>query len=331
MGQPSSLRRDIVSAYVASGAKIASWVVVSAMVYRMGGAAQFGILALIRGTVGILNYIALGLGPAMVRMLAELVGRPQEAEIEPEETSVLSYSKAQRVTPLKTLYSAGITLTYRCSILAAPLCVIYAIAFASFREDGRLGKYGGMAIYFIGAGLLIRLISEPAGAVLQATRRFAKDNTLQLEAELVWILATVVLMLMVELQRLPLFAAAIAYTMSALWLLFRRLLEAEAIAGRPYWNSDKGVFKQLVHVGGLITLAQLADYLYAPTDYILINHFWDAAQVAVYAPAVQIDAGLLVLVSGLAAALFPRSALAHAAGDVEVVRKYYIRGTFASA
>ena len=31
-------------------------------------------------------------------------------------------------------------------------------------------------------------------------------------------------------------------------------------------------------------LAQLAEYLYAPTDYILINHFFTAAEVAAYAP-----------------------------------------------
>src|SRR5215208_6397456 len=116
MMQPSSLRRDIVSAYVASGAKIASWVVVSAIVYRFGGARQFGILALIRGTIGIVNYLSLGLNSAMVRMLATMVSQPQEAEIEPEESSVLSYIQAKRVTPLNALYSAGITLSYKCSI-----------------------------------------------------------------------------------------------------------------------------------------------------------------------------------------------------------------------
>src|SRR5207244_5534653 len=59
--------------------------------------------------------------------------------------------------------------------------------------------------------------------------------------------------------------------------------------------------------------------------------FLGARVVATYAPAVQIDAGLLLLVSGLAAVLFPRSAIAHAAGDVAVVKRYYIRGTLASA
>ncbi|HEV8604773.1 MAG TPA: MATE family efflux transporter, partial [Tepidisphaeraceae bacterium] len=84
-------------------------------------------------------------------------------------------------------------------------------------------------------------------------------------------------------------------------------------------------------MGALVTLAQLGDYLYAPTDYILINKFLGNIDVAAYAPAVQIDAALLVLVSGMAAVLFPRSALAHAAGDAGAVRRYYVRGTLASA
>jgi len=57
----------------------------------------------------------------------------------------------------------------------------------------------------------------------------------------------------------------------------------------------------------------------------------DPLAVAVYAPAIQIDAGLLLLVSGLAAVLLPHSALAHARSDIAAVRKFYILGTLASA
>lgn len=325
------MRRDIISAYLASGAKIASWVIISAIIYRLGGAAQFGILALVRGTVGILNYLALGLGPATVRMFAQLVARPQEAHIEPEQGAILSYPFAEAAGPLRILYSCATTLAFRCSIIAGVGCIVYAMSFGWTYENVVLARQGGTAIFLIGSGLLIRLISEPSGAVLQATGRISTDNGLQSVAELIWAGATAILLLIVELHRAPLLAAAIAYAIAAIWLLFTRLMQAEAIAGRPFWNSDRSIFRELLRSGGLITLAQLADYLYAPTDYILINWFWDAAQVATYAPAVQIDAGLLVLVSGLAGVLFPHSAIAHALGDVGAVRRYYIRGTLASA
>ena len=78
-----------------------------------------------------------------------------------------------------------------------------------------------------------------------------------------------------------------------------------------------------------MAIAQAADFLYAPTDYILINWLINPQTVAVYAPAVQIDSGLQLMVTGLAAVLLPHSALAHAAGDRSAVRRYYLRGTAA--
>ena len=80
----------------------------------------------------------------------------------------------------------------------------------------------------------------------------------------------------------------------------------------------------------MVTIAQLADFLYAPVDYILISRLLSVADVGVYAPAVQVDAGLLALVTGLAAVLLPKTAVAHSSGEARTVRRYYIRGTLAS-
>src|SRR5947209_3898503 len=66
-----SMRRDILSAYVASASRIGSWVIVSALVYRRSPEA-FAMLALVRGTLGILNYCSLGLLPAMIQAFASI-------------------------------------------------------------------------------------------------------------------------------------------------------------------------------------------------------------------------------------------------------------------
>jgi O-antigen/teichoic acid export membrane protein len=87
----------------------------------------------------------------------------------------------------------------------------------------------------------------------------------------------------------------------------------------------------LLGFGVLVTLGQLADFLYSPVDFILISRLLRLEYVGIYAPAVQIDAGLLTLVTGLGAVLLPRSALAHAGGDTATVRRYYVRGTLASS
>src|SRR5690606_20155719 len=93
---PPSLRRDLLSAYVASGARIGSWAVVSAVVFRTQGAEPFAILALIRSTLSFLIFSTLGLAPALVHRLG--TARPKRvetiAEQEPQTTDrpVLAYA-----------------------------------------------------------------------------------------------------------------------------------------------------------------------------------------------------------------------------------------------
>src|SRR4051794_37098129 len=67
-GPPGSMRRGLVAAYAAAGAKAASWAAVSAAVFR-ADAGAFALLALVRATIGLLNYTSLGLAPGMIRLL----------------------------------------------------------------------------------------------------------------------------------------------------------------------------------------------------------------------------------------------------------------------
>jgi hypothetical protein len=80
------MRRDVLSAYAASAAKILSWVIVSGLLYRYIDIAEFAMLALVRGTIGILNYTSFGLSPAMIRIVAERKTAPT-----PQGGSTLSY------------------------------------------------------------------------------------------------------------------------------------------------------------------------------------------------------------------------------------------------
>ena len=114
------MRRDVISAYVLTFARIASWVVVSAVVYRHLGAAAFATVALVRSTVGILSYASLGIGPAIIRLLSVaekaspvLPVSPADAELTTAEplTAILSYESAHVAPPPKedvlTIYVTG--------------------------------------------------------------------------------------------------------------------------------------------------------------------------------------------------------------------------------
>jgi O-antigen/teichoic acid export membrane protein len=177
-------------------------------------------------------------------------------------------------------------------------------------------------------------LSEASAAVIQTLHSITLDNVLVVISEAAWAL----FVLLSSGNLMPsgdlIGQVGIGYVASGALLLGARVTIANRRIPqriRSLWYAKLPIIRQLLWAGSLITLAQLADFLYAPTDYILIDRFISTDAIAVYAPAVQIDAGLLLLVSALAATLLPKAALAHAAGEVRTIRSYYVYGTLFSA
>jgi O-antigen/teichoic acid export membrane protein len=330
-GGSSSMRRDVVSAYVASAAKIGSWAIVSAMVYRDLSPTAFGVLALVRGTIGLLSYASVGLGPALMRLIAEETNRPRRAipvEADSPTPGALSYHRAAAGhDPAYGPYTNGLTIALIAGGIGILLTWVYAGCFESFHRIGTARGDVRLLVLGIGIGTITRLVSDAPGAVLQTRGHIALDNCLLGLADILWCVLSWRWTGATGLE-----AVGSAFAWASLLLLTGRLLIAGRIMGGLYgWGLiDYAVLRRLLGLGGMVVLAQLADYLYAPTDYILIDALLDERSLAAYAPAVQIDGALLSLVSGLAAVLLPKSARAHAAGDARTVRQYYVRGTIVS-
>ncbi|HEV8608015.1 MAG TPA: hypothetical protein VGQ99_21950, partial [Tepidisphaeraceae bacterium] len=250
MAEQSSLRRDIVSAYLASGAKIGSWVVVSAMVYRLGWHAQFGLLALIRGTLGILNYVSVGIVSALVRMIAETHSQPQEVTAA-TTGRVLSYYAPAKQSRVAVLYSNAITWTALFATIATFFLIGYAFFFEEFhRVPVSLSGWSvAYTVLFLGLGLLIRLISDAPGAVLQTTGRIAYDNRLLIEAELLWVVATWGLFESKVWNQQIMVHAAMGFLIASLFLIIRRLIGASLAAGIPRIRLDETITRPLLRMG----------------------------------------------------------------------------------
>lgn len=340
------MRRDILSAYAASIARVLSWVIVSALVYRRSPEA-FAMLALVRGTIGVLNYAALGLLPAMIQAFAL---RPQSETIqaihlpapvasagEPITLSYLTPQTSQhrsQLNHIQSIYATGQLIAVMTAIAgtlitiywAAHLDLIYRIPPGVTRLDTTV------LIAAMGGGIVLRWLSDPAGAVLQTQNRIALDNWILVAIEIVWVLLTALFRVSDDtFFSAPLEAVAISFLLSGGLLLSLRSYIGCPKLPVSVFQVNGRFFLPLLSTGLLITLAQLADYLYSPTDYLLINHLLTPLDLTHYAPAVQIDSGLLLLVTALGSVLLPKTALAHAAGDRKVVRAYYVRGSLASA
>ena len=326
---PSTLRRDIVSAYAASGTRVAAWAVVSAFLYRREGPDALGLFTLVRATIGLLAYTSLGLAPAIVRFLATSLLQPVRAlPLNEPGPGVLSYRRAA-VDPGRNVYSTGLVVGTGAAMLAGVASVLYALSFTSLHHvPGYLSYQVRSLVLLMGAGLVFRILSDVPGAVLQARGRIALDNQLLIGADVGWACITLIANRGHELT-----LAGFGFLVANGVLLLARALNAAKLT--TLWVPSLGEFnpalaRQLIAFGLLVTLGQVADFLYAPTDYILINHFLGTLEVATYTPAVQIDAALLLLVAGLASVLLPKAAVAHAGGDVRTLRRYYVTGTLVS-
>jgi O-antigen/teichoic acid export membrane protein len=339
------MRRDILTAYLATGAKIASWAMVTAAVYRFGRP-EFALLALVRATLGLLNYTSLGLGPAMIRILAE--SKPEQVAEPASENPVhpvISYRRAALADPARDAYSNGLVVASIAAIAGLVLVLGYALLFDRLHELPQrinLRAAHGVVIWR-GVGTILRLMSDASGAVLQTRGLIALDNKCLIAAEISWVIWTIIFSISLSMGgsawlasglAVDATAAAYGFAASGVVLWGSRFGLAAQYTGIvvPRWGSVHGtIVRQLLAFGALVSLAQVADFLYAPVDYILINRLINPNTVATYAPAVQIDSALLILMAGVSMVLLPRAALAHAAQDHQTLRRYYIRGTVGGA
>lgn len=343
-GGPSpvaTMRRDLATAYLASATRLASSVIVSALVFRFIGTAEFAMLALVRGTIGILNYVSFGLAPALIRHGADTVRQPRPAlVINPlvdSSTRTLDYQDASPnpIPPLARLHSTALGIAYAATLLGGLVTLAYSAWFnVLYHVPAGLEHLMPLVVIWIGGGLLLRLASDASGAVLQIRGRIALDNVVLACGDLLWVAMVAGVVLMAQPlpdEKLNLIAFAFALASFGIFWAREKLAEGETgVRGIRWRGVDFNIAKSLLAYGLLVVAAQLADYLYAPTDYILIDRLLSPADLAFYAPAVQIDSGLLLLVTGLSAVLLPKAALAHAEGSTDVVRAYYLRGTLVS-
>ncbi len=341
----STMRRDLISAYLASGMKVASWAIVTAIVVRYGRSENLGLLTLVRSTLGLLGICTLGLAPAMVRMVGETLSvRVLSAEqSQPSPPSrVLSYASARLETqkqndPSLIVYASGMLLSI---VLAVAGFIIVAMYAAFFRDIHHVPEIPRQYIIerfvlWMGGGLMLRLMSDAPSARLQVRGYIWLDNLLLAGGEALWAILT---WQQTDTYYYSHFSETLlhpgyAFFVSGLCLFSARLIAVRAIdLNLSYEHApiQWRIIRQLLNFGILVTIAQLADFLYAPTDYLLINYLLEPSLGSVYAPAVQIDSALLLIVVSMGNVLLPKTVLAHVNDNYSLVRDYYIKGTLAS-
>src|SRR5688572_8515082 len=193
--------RDLFWGYAAAGAKVASWVVVSGLVFRKLGAFDLGLLTLARATVGFLNYAAIGLAPALVhRMGRALAGetpgtpaRPIDSqESAPSLGAVLDYANPQNrdlSRAVLAVYSNGLVIATAAALFGFIALWIYSRHFDRIHGVAAHPAWHSISevkwmVLFVGIGTLLRLVGDVPGALLQTTGAIWLDYLIVAAGEL---------------------------------------------------------------------------------------------------------------------------------------------------
>ncbi len=324
MSATANLRRDIVSAYLVTGSRLLAYFVVIGAVARVAGKDGFALLGLVQLSVGILEYAAIGLTPAIIRLTAEAI----RAHLGVTKTAG-TIQVAPLIPTVRAVYANGFAMALLTTGIGAVVALVFMPVINSLDANKDSNNVLLELSAMVAAGTLIRMISDAPGAVLQTRGKIFLDNILLTLHECVWMVGTVIGIRFLHLpwQRATGFALM---TGSCLLLMMRTLMSHRHGSGvfHAWWKQvDRPTIRRLLVFGGMVVAAQMADYLYAPTDNAIITDLLGWKVVGDYGPAVQIDGGMLLVASALASVLLPRTALAHASGDGRAVRQYYIYGT----
>jgi len=273
------------------------------------GPEAFGLIAVIRGVAGFAQYAALGLAPGMLGALAH--ARTLEA-------------RRQVCTDSVAAATLGLIIGALMSFLYGRHAgALHQVPFPIYSQAGVLALYFGLATS-------VRMFSEVPAAVLQSRGKLWIDQLMQIASDVAW---TVLVFFTPwsgdgALGQVAVTAAVTSFLLAAARFLVASRIEGPSILEIHNASIDRCV--TLLVFGGYIVLAQVADFLYAPTSRLIIDWNLGPQMVAAYEPCLQLDAALLVLSSAVAIVLLPRAASAAALRDARLLTRYYLWGTLAT-
>lgn len=329
-----NLKLDLITSYAWSGTRVLSNVIVLAVLYRYTDTRFVSAYLVIRSMLWLLTYVFGAFNPAVQKILADRETLP-EATVAPEPDDppdkTVPYASGRYTTPQNEIGTIYTTSSFIVGVLLFPAIFVVSVYAGLINEIHDLATHRAHGFAFaFGAALLTRLISEPASAMLQSRNRLWVDNVAQIGCELVWVLT---LPLCIRfLYRDTLYNIGVSYwAVSALLTIVRLLAVRDLFATEltGVWKINRAWISPLLYSGAILCVGQFADFLYAPANILLIDRLVDPLAVARYAPALQIDAGLLLLVSAVSTVMLPRAMSAWARGERALLRRAYIHSTLA--
>lgn len=345
MNERRRLLIDLGSSYALSVARVASMAAMVAIFYRYANAEYAATFILVRTMLGLLNNAFAGVGPTTQRWLARaaqtappVAAMPAFAvEVQVEYRSATRTARRQAGAEASA-YLLTLTTTLALVAAAALVVMVYTGSFTFWHDVAitRAWQAGPFATS-IGAGLLFRAASEPAGALLQSRNRLEVDNVIGIAGELLWPLLCLPLVGYSAMWNGALLeAVGHRFLAVSVGVFFVRhavaayLLRDDLFAAIGQYDITSQTPGRFAWQSVVTAIGSLADFLYAPANLLIISACIHPKAVADYTPALQFDAALLLLVGAIAATMLPRAMRLAGEGRKDDLRTLYLRSTLAS-
>ena len=315
---------DLASSYLLSIVRVVAAATIVGLLYRYSTNVYVSVFVLARATLTLGTYAYAGLNPAVQRVMLRVAmerngDAPIEAHVIDAATAdaidvtspVLGYASVPMTTPLyrdvtdrQILHvAAGAT-----ALISVPVVAAIGIYFAYFRTIHHLPIGPRVEIgTFVGSfamGSLMRMIGEAAGGISQARGRLRADNVVQSIGEILWVSVLLVLSPHAS-ARDVLTLVGYSYALTGItvavgrWAIADSVMNPRVAIVTPTAPNDPRLLPAFLLPALALSLGSIADFLYGPSNTLIINRLLSPTLVAEYAPALQIDAALLLSVAAI--------------------------------
>jgi O-antigen/teichoic acid export membrane protein len=255
---------------------------------RVAGVERYGVLALCWLILGFMNFLNLGMGPAVSQRLASLHSAEGEERAQVFWTAVWLNLSMGAVGALAVLFLAGAYFSQLSD--TSPLVA---------------GEMPG-AIPWLALMIPVVMLSGVLSGALQGRERFLASNLIDVASSVLMSVLPLVFALIFGPRLGALIAGAMLGKGIALALSLGACVRAVPLAGprRP----TLPLVRQLVSFGGWVTITSLVAPLVLTMDRFLIGAIAGAAAVSIYSIPYNLVSRMSILPLSLASAIFPRFA-----------------------
>lgn len=279
----------------------------------------------------LLLYLSLALSPVLLKRFVEAYQEAQVGDgpsVPSPVGGILAYQSAPGgFGKLSSVFHAGWAVMVGFGVLVAGVLAPAGML---------VGGIPPVLMLLMTGGMLARIVGDVPGTLLQARGRLAIDNLLVAMGEWCWpgmLLAWQIFLRPPGATVAQSAAAAFLITGVSLGLIRTvaalTVLSSEGIR-LGHVENERALVRTMVWPSMILLLGHLADFCYAPLNQLLLGKTRGAVAVAAYAPALQLDAALLLLTAAISTTLLPHLTRKLAEGSIEQVRRDYLRSVIAS-